>query len=330
MAFLADGRMLIVEKHRGIRIVERGAVGPLLPGVPTNVLRKEDSGFLDVALDPDYADNHTAYVAFVEGDEAANRTAVWRGQLASGRFINGRVIFRVNVSKKGTDHPGGRLLFLPDKTLLLTVGDGYEYKQEAQDLRSDLGKILRLTRDGKAPADNPFIGGGNAPEIWTLGHRNIQGLARDPATGLIWAAEHGPRGGDEINLLKAGMNYGWPLVSHGIDYDGTVITDRTFGPKIEPAKMVWMPSIAPSGLTVYRGSIYQDWDGKFLVGGLASRSLIRLRIGKDTGLLVEEDRMFAGLRARIRDVRTGPDGYLYLLTDDEDGMLMRVVPHPSH
>lgn len=328
LAFLPDGRMLVVEKHDGMRIVGRdGTAGALMAGLPGNVLRQEDSGWLDVALDPDFASNRRVYLAFAEGDESANRTAIWRAELARDRLVRGRVIFRVNFAKRGTSHPGGRLLFLPDRTLLLTVGDGFDYRGAAQDPGSHLGKVLRLDRNGTAPPDNPFVGrAGYAPEIWTLGHRNIQGLARDPETGLVWVAEHGPRGGDEINQLRPGLNYGWPVVSHGIDYDGTIITERAFAAGMEPSLFYWAPSIAPSGLAIYRGHSYPDWDGRFFVGGLAARSLVRLRIGAQSGLFVEEARMFAGLRARIRDVRTGPDGSLYLLTDDADGMLMRLVP----
>jgi aldose sugar dehydrogenase len=329
LAFLPDGRMLVVEKHDGMRLIARnGALGPMMAGLPVNVLRREDSGWLDVVLDPDFASNRRVYLAFAEGDEAANRTAIWRAELAGDRLVRGRVVFRVNFAKRGTSHPGGRLLFLPDRTLLLTVGDGFDYRDAAQDPASHLGKVLRLTRDGIAPPDNPFVGHpGYAPEIWTLGHRNIQGLARDPATGLVWAAEHGPRGGDEINQLRPGLNYGWPLVSHGIDYDGTTITERAFAAGMTPSHFYWAPSIAPSGLAVYRGTLYPGWDGRFFVGGLAGRSLVRLRIGAQSGLFVEEGRMFGGLRARIRDVRNGPGGTLYLLTDDAiNGMLLRLAP----
>ena len=332
MAFLPDGRMLIVEKYDGMRIrAADGRLGPMLAGMPEGALRHEDSGYLDVALDPDFARNRTIFLAFAEGTEAANRTAIWRARLDGDRLTGGRVIFRTNVAKAGTSHPGGRLLFLPDATLLLTVGDGFDYRNAAQDPASHLGKVLRLTRDGTVPSDNPFVGrAGYAPEIWTLGHRNIQGLARDPETGAIWADEHGPRGGDEVNLLRPGLNYGWPLLSHGIDYDGTVITDRTFAPGMERSHFFWAPSIAPSGLTIYRGALYPDWNGRFFVGALAARALVRLRAGDDTGFLVEEARMFLGLRARVRDVRTGPDGYLYLLTDDPaNGMLLRLVPRAA-
>lgn len=328
IAFLPGGGMLVVEKHHGVRAIAPDAsVGPLLKGAPSRVLAKEDSGFLDIALDPDFAENRRIYLAFVEGDEAANRTAVFKAEFDGKRLRDGRVIFRANVAKKGPSHPGGRLLFLKDGTLLLTVGDGYDYRDAAQDMASHLGKVLRLTREGAAAPDNPFVAtAGAAPEIWTAGHRNIQGLTLHPETGEVWSHEHGPRGGDEINLLKPGLNYGWPTVSHGIDYDGTIITRIAVADGFEQSKFYWAPSIAPSGLTIVGGERYRDWKGKFLVGGLASRSLVRLRVGRETLLLVEEARLFAALRARIRDVREGPDGLLYLLTDDEKGDLLRLVP----
>jgi glucose/arabinose dehydrogenase len=326
LAFLPDDAMLVTERYGGLRLIRAGQPsGALLAGGPPNVLAQADSGYLDVALDPDFASNHFVYLAFVEGTEAANRRAIWKARLDGDRLLDGRVIFRVNVPKKGPSHPGGRLLFLPDKSLLLSVGDGFDYRDAAQDMASHLGKLLRLTRDGAAAPGNPFIGKpGAAPEIWSSGHRNIQGLTRDAGTGDVWAHEHGPRGGDEINLIKPGLNYGWPAVSHGIDYDGTVITERAFAPGFEASRFVWSPSIAPSGLALYRGSRFPDWTGRFFVGGLAARSLVRLSVGRDTNLLVEEGRMLAGLGARIRDVREGPDGYLYLLTDAEDGQLLRL------
>lgn len=327
LAFLPDGSILVTEKHAGIRTVDLdGTVGPLLAGAPSNVLMQSDAGFLDVALDPDFATSRLIYLAFVEGDSVANRTAIWRARLEGSRLRDGRVIFRTNVAKRGPAHPGGRLLFLPDRTLLLSVGDGYDYRDAAQDQSSHLGKVLRLTRDGAAAPDNPFVGrAGVAPEIWTSGHRNIQGLTLD--SGVVWSHEHGPRGGDEINQLRPGANYGWPVVSYGIDYDGRLITERQAAPQFEGPKFFWAPSIAPSGLAVYRGDRYPSWRGKFLVGGLASRSLVRLRVGRETGLLIEEARSYSALRARIRDVRTGPDGLVYLLTDDaENARLLRVAP----
>jgi aldose sugar dehydrogenase len=328
LAFTPDGDILLTEKYRGIRVVRNDALlADPLAGGPTQVLAKSDSGILDLALDPEFALNRLVYVSFVEGSEQANRTAIWRARYDGGRLLDGRVVFRVTPDKAGSGHPGGRMIFLPDATLLLTVGDGFEYKAAAQDLGSHLGKVLRLTRDGKAAEDNPFVGrAGALPEIWTYGHRNAQGLARDPVTGEIWAHEHGPRGGDEINLLRAGANYGWPLVTHGIDYDTTVISERAFATGIERSHFYWAPSIAPSGLAVYRGKAFADWDGKLLVGGLVSRSVSRLRRAKQPAFFIEEERMFGSLGQRIRDVREGPDGLVYVLTDEDEAELLRLQP----
>ena len=322
----ADAEILMTEKHGGIGVWRDGALTRLAEA-PANVLAKADSGLLDITLDPDFPRNRLVYVAFAEGDEKANRTAIWRARYDGHALHDGSVIFRSRPDMSGTGHPGGRLLFLPDGTLLLTMGDGFDLKSDAQDLGSHWGKTLRLTRDGRPAADNPFAGrDGALPEIWTLGHRNAQGLTRDAETGEIWLHEHGPRGGDEVNRLRAGANYGWPLVTHGIDYDGTLIAERAAAPGVERALFFWAPSIAPSGLAIYRGNAFPDWKGRLFIGGLASRSLVRLRIGRQTGLLVEEARMLQGLDRRIRDVREGPDGALYLLTDHEDGELLRLVP----
>jgi glucose/arabinose dehydrogenase len=328
LAFTPEGDVLVTEKHRGLRVVREGRLlGDPVAGGPPGVFAEADSGLLDVALAPDFARSRVLYLSFVEGDAKANRTAIWRARYVDGRLLDGRVIFRVAPDKAGPGHPGGRLLFLPDGTLLLTVGDGYDYKAAAQDMGSHLGKILRITQDGTAPADNPFVGqDGKLPEIWTSGHRNPQGLAQDPATGEVWEHEHGPRGGDEVNRLRAGANYGWPLVTHGIDYDLSIISERAFAPGIERAWFFWAPSIAPSGLAVYRGAPFPDWEGKLLVGGLVSKSVSRLRPAKQPGFFIEEERMFGAREKRIRDVRVGPDGYVYLLTDEDAAELWRLVP----
>ena len=328
LAFTPEGDILVTEKHRGLRVVREGRLlGDPVAGGPPGVFAEADSGLLDVALAPDFAHSRVLFLSFVEGDAKANRTAIWRARYLDGRLLEGRVIFRVTPDKAGPGHPGGRLLFLPDGTLLLTVGDGYDYKAAAQDMRSHLGKILRLTQDGTAPTDNPFVGqDGKLPEIWTSGHRNPQGLAHDPATGEVWEHEHGPRGGDEVNRLRAGANYGWPLVTHGIDYDLSIISERAFAPGIERSWFFWAPSIAPSGLAVYRGAPFPDWEGKLLVGGLVSKSISRLRPAKQPGFFIEEERMFGAQEKRIRDVRVGPDGYVYLLTDEDSAELWRLVP----
>jgi aldose sugar dehydrogenase len=328
IAFLPGGDMLVTEKHGGIRRItpDGRATGPL-PGGPVNVFQRSDSGLLDVVLDRDFARNGLVYVAFVEGNEQANRTAIWKARLEGERLTGGRVIFRVNEGKEGPSHPGGRMLFLPDGTLLLTVGDGFSLRDKAQDPASHLGKVLRLTRDGAAAPGNPFVGrAGHAPEVWTMGHRNIQGLAHDATTGTIWSHEHGPRGGDEINELVAGRNYGWPAVSFGIDYDGTVITDRAHAPGMAAPRFVWSPSIAPSGLVVYSGTRFPDWQGRLLTGALASRMVAQVRVNPKNSLLAEEARLLTGLKARIRDVRESPDGHIYLLTDESPGHLLRIVP----
>jgi glucose/arabinose dehydrogenase len=328
LAFLPGGSFLVAEKHGGLRHVGAdGRMSPVIEGGPPKVFQKSDSGLHDIVLDPDFVDNHTVYLAFVEGTEESNRTAIWKARFDGTRLLGGRVIFRVNEPKKAPSHPGGRMLFLPDKTLLLSVGDGFDYRDKAQDPASHLGKMLRLTRDGVAAPDNPFVGRpGYAPEIWTLGHRNVQGLTRDPLTGTIWAHEHGPRGGDEVNELVAGRNYGWPAASFGIDYDGKLITDRLHVSGMADPRFMWSPSIAPSGLAVYRGTKHPDFEGKLLVGALVPRALIPVRVGATTGLLVEEGRLLMGLKARIRDVRVAPDGQIYLLTDGPEGRLLRLVP----
>jgi glucose/arabinose dehydrogenase len=328
LAFTPDGDVLVTEKYRGLRIVRDGRLlAEPVAGGPPDVFAKADSGLLDIALAPDFVRSRELFLSFAEGDEKSNRTAIWRARYEGGRLVDGRVIFRAAPDKAGAGHPGGRLLFLPDGTLLLTVGDGFEYKAAAQDMNSHLGKVLRLTRDGVAAPDNPYVGrDGTRPEIWTSGHRNPQGLARDPVTGEVWSHEHGPRGGDEINRMRAGANYGWPLVTHGIDYDLSIVSERAFAPGIERAWFFWAPSIAPSGLAVYRGTAFPDWEGKLLVGGLVTKAVSRMRPAKQPGFFIEEERMFGAYDKRIRDVRVGPDGFVYLLTDEDEAELLRLRP----
>ncbi len=326
MAFTPDGDILIVEKTGGLRVFRNGALRPeAVSGLPEDVMINADSGFHDIALDPDFATTRQVFIAYAQGDDDANRLAIWRARLENDRLVGGEVIFRAGPDKKGPSHPGGRIAFLADKTFLVSVGDGYDYRNEAQNLSSDLGKILRLDRNGTPPADNPFAGRADArAEIWTLGHRNPQGLAIDPATGIVFENEHGPRGGDEINRLSAGGNYGWPLATNGIDYDGTLISELAHSPAFVSPMIVWAPSIAPSGLAIYRGEEFADWNGHFLVGALAAKSLVRAQIDNDGRSIGEAERQLADLGARIRDVRTGPDGFVYVLTDEPEGRLLRL------
>jgi glucose/arabinose dehydrogenase len=325
LATLPGGDILVTEKYGGVRLWRDGALLPRpLAGVPA-AFQSEDSGLLDLALDPRFRENGLVYLSFSEGTAQANHTALFRGRLTGDGLTDGRVIFRAAPDKQGPGHPGSRIAFLPDETLLLTIGEGYDYKEQAQDLGSALGKVVRLDRDGRPAAGNPFAGRPDArPEIWSYGHRNPQGLLVDPRDGAVWEHEHGPRGGDEINRVRPGLNYGWPRTTHGVDYSGEVISKEQTARGIEPPLLVWVPSIAPSGFALYLGDRFPGWKGDFFVGGLAERSLRRVRIREGEATLQEV--LLRELRARIRDVRAGPDGFLYLLTDDPQGMLLRLRP----
>jgi glucose/arabinose dehydrogenase len=324
LAFLPDGGMLVTEKHGSLRRFARGAAsGQVVAGTP-RAFQKEDSGLHDVVLDPKFAENGLVYLAFVEGDSAANHIALFRGRLDGDRLVDGRVIFRARPDKQGVGHPGGRLVFLPDETLLLTIGDGYDFRDQAQQLGSDLGKIVRLDREGR-PAANPLADSAGArPELYSYGHRNPQGLLVDPRDGSVWEHEHGPRGGDEINRLSPGLNYGWPRTTFGIDYTGELISGKQLEKGIEAPVLVWVPSIAPSGFALYLGTEFPEWNGDFLVGALAERSLRRIRMRN--GEVVLQETLLRELKARVRDVRVGPDGLVYLLTDDANGSVLRLRP----
>jgi glucose/arabinose dehydrogenase len=324
LAFLPSGDMLVTERNGGIRLVRRGGAVESVAGGPTSVLQEGQSGLLDITLDPRFSDNRLVYITFVEGDERANRTALFRARFDGNALTGGRVIFRARPDKGGSYHPSGRILFLPDETLLLAVGEGFSQREQAQDLRSHLGKVLRLDREGRPPADNPFAGRADAaPEVYTYGHRNTLGLARD-AQGRAWQHENGPRGGDEVNLLRPGANYGWPRTSHGVNYDGTPVSNLREAPGIERSVVVWVPSIAPSGFAIYGGNAFPAWRGDFFVGSLVGQHLRRVRVRG--GVATDQAILLNNRGERIRDVRVGPDGFLYLLTDEQDGKLLRVRP----
>lgn len=326
MAWLPGGDLLIVEKHGGLRLFHDGVLEPApIQGVPA-AFQSGQSGLLDIALDPDFKRNQRVFLTFTEGTEVANHGAVYRARYVDGALVDGRVIFRTSPDSHVFPYPiAGRMLFLPDKTFLLTSTDDHGRRHLAQQLDNHIAKILRLDRDGRPAAGNPrFDQRGALPEIYAFGVRAPLGLARDPRSGVIWEVENGPRGGDELNVLKAGANYGWPLVTYGTEYTGEVITDRRNAPGIEAPTVWWVPSIAPSSVTVYTARRFPQWRGDIFVGSLIGQHLRRIRV-RD-GRPVEQEVMLADLKERIRDVRTGPDGYLYLLTDHPNGRLLRLRP----
>jgi aldose sugar dehydrogenase len=325
LAFLPDGRLLVTERPGRLRIVATdGRLSEPLANVP-EVLDEGQGGLLDVALDPDFSANGLVYLSYSEPAEDGAGTAVARGRLGEGGLENVEVIFRQEPKVQGDNHFGSRLVFASDGTLFVTMGDRYAYRDEAQNAANHLGKIVHINRDGSVPADNPFVGRDDAkPEIWSLGHRNVQGATLDPATGQLWTAEHGARGGDEINRPEAGKNYGWPVITYGVDYSGERIGEGTEKPGMEQPVHYWDPSIAPSGMTFYTGDAFPDWRGDLFVGSLKFGYLARLDV-KD-GKIVGEERLLEDVGQRIRDVRQGPDGNLYLLTDEDEGAVLKLAP----
>jgi glucose/arabinose dehydrogenase len=325
LAFLPDGRMLVTERPGRLRLVDRnGRLSDPLGGVP-DVFAQGQGGLLDVALSPDFARDRLVYLSFAEPGEGGAGTAVARGRLAERSLEGPRVIWRQRPKVGGANHWGSRLVFRRDGTLFVTLGDRFNYRERAQDLSVTLGKIVRINADGSVPRDNPFVGrAGAAPEIWSYGHRNVQAAALHPQTGDLWTVEHGARGGDELNRPEAGKNYGWPVITYGVDYSGAKIGEGTARPGMEQPVYYWDPVIAPSGAAFYTGSAFPDWRGSLFIGGLASRVLVRLTIagGRVTG----EERYLADLGERLRDVRQGPEGFLYLLTDNPAGRILRVGP----
>lgn len=326
IAFLPDGRALVTERPGRLRIVAKdGKLGRPIEGVPAvHVINQ--GGLLDVALDPEFASNRLVYLSYTEPRDGGNGTAVARGRLTDDGLADVEVIFRQQPTVKGGHHFGSRLVFARDGRLFVTLGDRFSERARAQTLDSHLGKVVRIERDGTVPADNPFTGQrGALPEIWSYGHRNVQGAALHPATGELWTNEHGPRGGDELNRTLAGRNYGWPVVTYGVEYSGAKISDSPTAPGIEPPVHHWVPSIATSGLLFYTGERFPKWRGSAFVGGLASKQVARLEMDGDR--VVSEERLFEGVVSqRVRDVEQGPDGLIYLLTDEKNGRLLRIEP----
>lgn len=327
MAFLPDGRILVTEKTGYLLTLsaEGKRQSRSLAKLP-NIFTASQGGLLDIALAPDFAQSNQLFLSYACGDINANSTC-----LASATFNNGELndvqsLFHAKPDRRGAAHYGGRMVLLPDNTLLLTLGDGFDYREQAQNKANHLGKIVRLTLTGGVPTDNPLVNeAGAAAEIFTYGHRNVQGIVYDAVSGNIYSHEHGPKGGDELNLLQAGNNYGWPVATFGIDYTGARVSPFTTFAGMQAPLHVWTPSIAPAGMTLYRGELFPEWQGNIFVSALAGKALHRLALQDNQ--VIKEEVLLQERDTRIRDVRTGPDGAIYLLTDGARGQLLRLTPH---
>jgi glucose/arabinose dehydrogenase len=329
LAFMPDGRMLVTERPGRIRIVSPdGKLSKPFAGVP-KVFASSQAGLMDVALAHDFAQSHTIYFCYAEPVSGGGRIAVARAELVEGdspRLDDVTVIFRQKGPPSGGLNIGCRMVQAPDNNLFVTLGDHFAPKADAQKLDNAIGKIIRIRPDGSAPTGNPFADRpGALPEIWAYGVRNAEGLAFNPATGALWEQEHGPMGGDEINIIERGANYGWPVVSFGRNYDGSPVGEgKQHAPGIADPIWHWTPSMAPSGMAFYTGDLFPAWKGSLFNGALKFEYLSRLTL--EGNKAVKEERMLQGLHERIRDVRQGPDGALYLLTDNSRGRILRLAP----
>jgi aldose sugar dehydrogenase len=328
IAFLPDGAMLVTERAGRLRLIKDGQlVAAPIEGVPP-VHTGSQAGLFDIVLHPKFAENSLVYLTYAHGTNSANATRVLRARFDGGSLQDQKVVFEAKPLKDTNNHYGGRLVFLPDGTFTLLIGDGFEYREQAQNLGSHLGKIVRLNDDGTVPQNNPFVNrAGALPEIWSYGHRNEQGLALDTERGILFETEHGPQGGDELNAIDAGKNYGWPVITHGRDYTGALVSPYKERPGMEQPLVVWTPSIAPSGLAVYRGDKFPAWNGDLLVGALAFKQLRRVDIDEN-GQVRGQEILLTKLGERIRDVRVSPDGYVYVTTDYDQGRVLRIEPAP--
>ncbi len=325
LAFLPDGRMIVTEKVGRVRLVSRnGTMSPPLSGTP-KVMALGNGGMLDVAFHPDFAKNRRVYLSFAEPGTGGAGLAVGWGVLNGVALKDFRVIWREVPKSPSEQQFGSRFAFAPDGSLFVTVGDRSEHLL-AQDTTVNRGQVIRLNADdGSIPKDNPFVGKpGFRPEIWSYGHRNSQSAAIHPVTKKLWTIEHGPRGGDEINIPEAGKNYGWAVIGYGRHYTGAKIGVGIRKEGMEQPIYYWLPSIAPSGMAFYTGARFGNWQGNLFVGALSGQMLVRLVLNGER--IIHEERLLHGLKERIRDVRQGPDGYLYLLTDANPGRVLRIEP----
>ena len=328
LELLPDGRALVTERTAGLTLLAAdGSRLATIENVPRSFVKLQ-GGLFDVVAHPQFATNATIYLSLAHGSQKHNTTRVVRAVLRDNALVDVTVIF--DTEPKGTAvHYGGRLAFMQDGTLLVTTGEGADYREHAQRLDSLLGKVIRLDDDGTVPADNPFVGRPNAePAIWTLGHRNPQGLAIDAKTGLVYAAEHGPRGGDEVNRIERQANYGWPIATHGIDYPGSRISPFDSYPGMREPVVYWTPSIGLSGVAVYRGAMFPEWDGDIFVASLGGKHVARVQMKGDT--VVGRERLFEQMQARFRQIEVGPDGALYIVVESigdrpRSGQILRIT-----
>lgn len=332
LQFLPDGRMLVTERPGRLRLIDaKGVTSSPLAGLPT-VAAVNQGGLLDIALAPDFATSNSLHFCYSEPREGnTNGSTVARARLVldgkGGRLDDVRVVFRQTPATTGGLHFGCRLAFARDGRLFVALGERFQMKY-AQDLTRHWGKVVRIEADGQVPKDNPFVGKSDAlPEIWSWGHRNPQSAAIEPESGQLWVVEHGPRGGDEVNIAKAGLNYGWPIVGYGIDYSGAKLHASATQDGMEPPIYYWVPSIAPSGMAFYTSEREPSWKGNIFVGGLVSRALHRLV--RDGDKLVAEEVLLKDAGDRIRDVRQGPDGAVWVLTDEGNGKLLKISPRTA-
>ncbi len=326
LAFLPNGDALVTQRSGGlVRVNLQSGEKAEIPGAPVPLVLHQ-GGLLDIALSPAFNTDHLIYFSYAAGSRKSNHTAIARGRFDGEEIVELEVVFRANTTKKrGGSHFGSRLVFGRDGMLYASIGEGFSYMKEAQNLASHFGSIIRIHPDGRVPDDNPFVGRDDAaPEIYSYGHRNPQGMTLHPQTGILWEHEHGPMGGDEINIINAGENYGWPKATFGIDYTGGVISDYTERPGMTSPLLHWTPSIAPSGMAFYTGDQFPQWQGDIFAGALAGQHLRRVKF-RGTKVIAQE-KLLEGLEARIRDVRNGPDGALYILTNGDGGKLLKLQP----
>lgn len=323
--FLPDGRALITERPGRLRVLSpTGTLSAPLSGVPA-VHAVGQGGLLDVAIDPAFAENQRIYLSYAEAGAGGSGTTVARARLGATGLSDVQVIYRQEPKLNGGGHYGSRLVFARNGLLYITQGDRMNWRDYAQDLARGQGKIMRVATDGTVPADNPFRSRNEArPEIWSYGHRNVQAAALDPNTGLLWTVEHGARGGDELNQPQAGRNYGWPVITYGVDYSGARIGEGSSKPGMEQPVYYWDPVIAPSGMTFYSADAIPGWKGSILIGSLSPGALVRLEL--NNGRVTREQRYLGELGERIRDVTVGPDGFVYVVTDSGNGRVLRIKP----